>query len=140
MRGWLLVFAVLGLAGCSALAYTPVVGTTVVGADRESLNDQPEYREFIEAPLALVPTPDREWSLRRFNGGRYFVELSGYSNQSTERICMLGDGDLVIEEIFQDRINGGVHYQGRARCGATGGWIKVPRNHWYPEGFAPVVE
>ncbi|MCL6417652.1 hypothetical protein MIB92_18480 [Aestuariirhabdus sp. Z084] len=139
-RPVMIVSALLALTGCSVAAYTPVVGTAAVGAGQESLNELPEYRSLINTPLTLLPEPGQQWTLRRFSGGRFFVERSPIANRSTELICLLADGQLIIDEIYEDRINGGLYYSGKARCDESDDWLEVPRNHWYPKGMVPLVE
>ena len=126
--------ALLVLAGCAAAPYAPVVGLAASGADRVSLREQPKYANLIGVPLSPKSTGTRIWALRKFKSGRYFIEQSDPNKNYTPFVCDLSGGEIVIQDIFEDKINGGLYYSGSARC-KGGAASDTPKNHFYSEFF-----
>ncbi len=124
----LLVFiSVVGLSGCSFLAYTPVVVSASLGLNKEDLSEKPEYKDVVGRPFSLAPLDDVPWLLKKFSGGRHHIERqSNIANKIT--VCDLTDARLVIDEIFFDSINGGVFYSAVVEC--AGKSYEAPLNHW----------
>ncbi|MGY8961480.1 MAG: hypothetical protein ACKVKG_18525 [Alphaproteobacteria bacterium] len=122
--------ALLMLAGCAIVPYAPVAGLAASGADRASLREQPQYAKLIGVSLSPKTTGSRIWALRKFNKGRYFIERSDPNKNYTPFVCNLSGGEIVIKDIFEDKINGGVHYSASARC-KSGAFVDAPRNHFY---------
>lgn len=123
-----LVSAVL-LGACSVGAYTPVLVTSASGQGKQSLNEASPYDSLVGRWIVLKNSTDRVWTLRRFSRGRHFIELSSPDNHSTQLVCRLAGRPLRIDQVFEDRINGGIHYSATTSC-ADGKMIEAPRNHW----------
>lgn len=125
-----LLLPVFLLSGCSITAYTPVIGASVVGMDEVSTKDDDKYGGLIQRSIILESEGERIWTLRKFSGGRYFIELSRRDSNYTPLVCDLTRRELFITDIYEDRISGGVFYSANTSC-ADGSIIETSRNHWY---------
>ena len=117
------------LTGCSIVTYAPVVGSSAVGLDKVTLRDSPEYAQIINSTVKLTDTSDYNWTLRKFTKGRYFIERTYPSVKSTQEICSLNGRDVIIKDIYEDRINGGIFYSAVVSCDG-GSKIEATKNHW----------
>ena len=124
----LAVSAIVG--SCSVAAYAPVVGMSAAGLDRNSLKGDEKYDQVIGRRVRLENLGEIVWTLRRFTGGRYFVERTISANNSTLFVCSLGGREIEISDIFEDKINGGIYYSARVQCDG-GTPIEAPKNHWH---------
>jgi hypothetical protein len=124
------------LTGCMFAVYTPVVVGSALGLDRETLNEDPRYAPLIGRDLALEQVEQDRWLLRKFDGGRYFVEVrvpptaATASTSTIVTICDFTDATMRIDEVFLDRLNGGVHFSAQVTC-PSGERYTAPINHWY---------
>jgi hypothetical protein len=115
------------LYGCSVVAYTPVVVTSVLGINKTDLSEKQEFIEFTNRPFHLQRIDEKSWQLKKFEGGRYHIELSvGFSKK--EVICELNDETVVIDKIFDDSLNGGIFYTAKVNC--NGHNYTAPLNNW----------
>ena len=122
----LLLFAA-SLCGCSILAYTPVVAVSLLGLNKTDLSDNIEFKDLTNRPFSLAPIEGLSWQLKKIDGGRHHVERASNSSEK-EVICELIAGKLVIDEIFDDSINGGVFYSATVNC--SGQTYNTPLNRW----------
>jgi hypothetical protein len=122
----ILLLGTLLASGCSVIAYTPVVATASLGLNKTDLSHEPEYEGVVGRSFRLQPLDDRSWQLKKFDGGRYYIEQS--FNPRDRIICDLEEGTVVINEIFSDSVNGGVFYAADASCDGT--VFEAPLNRW----------
>jgi hypothetical protein len=123
----ILLLSAFSLYGCSVLAYTPVVATESLGLNQTDLSDSSEFKEYISRPFLLVPVEEVSWQLKKFDGGRYHIELAANLSKK-EVICELIAGSVIIEKIFDDSMNGGLFYSAKISC--NGHTYSAPLNHW----------
>ncbi len=116
------------LHSCSVLVYTPVIATAALGFNKTDLSDQPGYKEYVGKFLYLKSLGNRLWKLKKFEGGRYYIERQ--SRQGAEQgICNLEANKLLITGIFSDSINGGRYFSATVYC--QGQKFEAPLNHWF---------
>ena len=127
LRNIVLCLSIVDLSGCSILAYTPVVTTSVLGINQTDLSNDPKYKGFINRPFHLSPLLDKSWQLKKFDRGRYYIEVS-IELSKNKVICDLGVANIVIVKIFDDSISGGVFYSAEVTCDTQ--VFDAPLNHW----------
>ena len=127
------VFLLVLLSGCSVAVYSPVIGMSVLGMDKESLSDNPKYKQILNRNVILPDEKGQDWVLRRFSSGRNFISKAKVSDESgVSIVCYLSGKELVITDVYTDKVNGGVFYSASVSC--DGNTItKVPKSYWYPE-------
>ena len=113
------------LSGCSLAAYTPVVVSSSLGMNKKDLSEEPEYSKYIRVELKLSSFENQIWHLKKFEKGRYYIELSSSSERS---VCELSQGYIYISKVFFDSVNDGVFYKATAYCGGEG--FPTPLNRW----------
>lgn len=121
------ILCALILCGCSVVAYTPVVATSALGLNKTDLSDSPEFRKYTKQPFQLEPLDEVSWQLKKFEGGRYYIGLASNPSEQ-EVICDLGAESVLIENIFDDSVNGGIFYSARVTCNKQ--VYNAPLNHW----------
>jgi hypothetical protein len=117
----------ISLCGCSFLAYTPIIATSSFGLNKTDLSGKREFKDLTNRPFSLAPVDGLSWQLKKFDGGRYYVERAS-STSVKKVICELSEGKLIVDEIFDDSINGGIFYSANVSCG--GNTYNAPLNHW----------
>jgi hypothetical protein len=125
----LCVLCVLSFSGCSILAYTPVVAMAVVGMDRTSLDEEEQYKKWINYEHLLEDTAVKSWQLHKFNPGRYYLVFAGANGGARATfICSLGGKPIKIKHLFRDEISGGVFFDGETSCDGND-LVEIPKVH-----------
>ncbi len=109
------------------MAYTPVVATSGLGFNKTDLSESQEFKRFTNRPLRLVTLDKASWQLKKYEGGRYHIELKT-SVGKKDVICELESKNIVIEKIFDDSVNGGVFYSAKVICNDR--VFNAPLNRW----------
>ena len=119
------------LSGCSIAAHTPAVAMGATGVDKESLADTEPYAGLIDRTVILADGEDRYCTLREFDSGRQFLQYSPQlegASYSTQMVARLDGRSIIIREIYNDKINGGVFFD--AELVHEGEQITLQRNRW----------
>lgn len=120
----------LTLSGCAFGGLLPLTLASMTGQDRVTLGDQAEYANIIDSKIILRDTDDYRWTLRKHTKGRYFVQKKYPGLGSTDEVCSLNNQEILVTDIFEDRINGGIFYSAVVTCDGINE-ITTTRNFWY---------
>lgn len=138
IRTLLTTVILLCLPACSVAVYTPIYAGAALGMHTQSLAESEPYRRVIDRPIVLADNDERYWSLRRFEGGRYFIEFAPRGGGSVIAVCPLGGRAITITAVYEDTMNGGIHYAATVQCDPGSPVIRTKRNGWYSDLLAAV--
>jgi len=121
---WIKVFtlitATILITACSVAAYSPVVGYSILGLDKDDLSNQPDYAPYIGPQYQLRRSDNTSWFLKRFKGGRYTIEI-GVNHEQKVRICDLTQpgNTFEINQIYFNQAYGQEFYSAQVSCNET---------------------
>lgn len=118
------------------VAYTPVVGAAALGLHQTDLSQQPAYSQYIGKPFSLKSSEQHIWHLKKFEGGRYYIEPTAPGTDKPV-VCHLEGSEVLISKIFYDSPNDGTFFSARVTC--DGQVYDAPLNR-FSESFTRAVE